>query len=154
MKALFALLHGTTPPHTFFGNYTFAAKAALRGIVIPKFHMAIGNRFTQYKGAAAAFGAFSDATADQLYHEYVANPSRFSPRSINIQNKADFLNAYVGELRDFNTAGVVAAHHGSPLSRMKQDYYPVHGNPDVKVNRQQINAGLTAIDSVTRCIDP
>ena len=27
VKALFALLHGTTPPHPFFGNYTFAAKA-------------------------------------------------------------------------------------------------------------------------------
>ena len=30
VKALFALLHGTTPPHPFFGGYTFAAKARVR----------------------------------------------------------------------------------------------------------------------------
>ena len=154
VKALFALLHGTTPPHPFFGNYTFAAKAAYRGMSIPSFHMAIGNRFTQYKGAAAAFGAFTEATADQLYNEFTLYPARFSPRPFAVLSRQDFLNAYVGELRDFNTAGVVAAHHGSPLSQMKQDYYPVHGSPGVKVSRQQINAGLTAIDSIAAHIDP
>ena len=148
VKALFALLHGTTPPHPFFGNYTFASKALARSLPIPKVHMAVGNRFTQYKGAAAAFGAFSEATADQLYNEFLTNAARFTSRSKRSRSKSDFLADYIGELRDFNTAGVVAAHHGTPLSRMKQDYYSVHGNPDVKVNRQQINAGLKAVDSV------
>lgn len=50
VKALFALLHGTNPPHPFFGGYTFAAKAAQRTMQIPQVHMAIGNRFTQFKG--------------------------------------------------------------------------------------------------------
>jgi hypothetical protein len=59
---------------------------------------------------------------------------------------------YVGELRDFNTAGVVAAHHGTPLSKMKQDYYPVHTDPDVKVTKLQIRAGLKAVDSVVEMI--
>jgi cellulose biosynthesis protein BcsQ len=154
VKALFALLHGTNPPHPFFGNYTFAAKAAARTLPIPKVHLAIGNRFTQYKGAAAAFAAFSDATADQLFGEYRTNRSRFSPRGAIATNRSDFLAAYVGELRDFNTAGVVAAHHGTPLARMKQDYYSVHSDPDVKVNRQQINAGLRAIDSVVSKLVP
>ena len=154
VKALFALLYGTTPPHPFFGNYTFAAKAAVRHYSLPQVHLAIGNRFTQFKGAAAAFAAFSDATADQLYSEYVANPSRFSPRPISAKNRSQFLNQYVGELRDFNTAGVVAAHHGTPLSKMKQDYYKVHSDPDVKVNRDQITLGLNAIDSVVKKIDP
>ena len=61
---------------------------------------------------------------------------------------------YVGELRDFNTAGVVAAHHGTPLSKMRQDYYPVHDDPDVKVNKSQINLGLDAVDLVVGQIDP
>jgi len=154
VKALFALLHGTNPPHPFFGNYTFAAKVKQRGMQIPKVHMAIGNRFTQFKGAAAAFAAFSDATADQLYSEYIANPNRFSPRSSPARDRDDFLKLYVGELRDFNTAGVVAAHHGTPLSKMRQDYYPVHSDPDVKVNMNQLKMGLTAVDSVVSRIDP
>ena len=61
---------------------------------------------------------------------------------------------YVGELRDFNTAGVVAAHHGTPLSKMRQDYYSVHNDPDVKVNKSQLNVGLRAVDSVVSRVDP
>lgn len=154
VKALFALLYGTNPPHPFFGNYTFAAKAVSRSMTLPKVHLAIGNRFTQFKGAAAAYAAFSDATADQLYDEFINDPNRFSPRNVPPKNRRQFLSAYVGELRDFNTAGVVAAHHGAPLSAMRQDYYPVHGDPDVKVNKSQINLGLAAVDSVVAKIEP
>ncbi|GBQ32007.1 ParA family protein [Gluconacetobacter azotocaptans] len=154
VKALFALLHGTTPPHPFFGNYTFAAKAGTRKMAIPQVHLAIGNRFTQFKGAAAAFEAFSEATADQLWSEYTANPARFAPRPTPPTIREEFLKTYVGELRDFNTAGVVAAHHGTPLSKMRQDYYSVHNDPDVKVNRSQLNVGLQAIDSVVDRIAP
>lgn len=154
VKALFALIHGTVPPHPFFGNYTFAAKIALRHMPLPKVHLAIGNRFTQFKGAAAAYAAFSDATADQLYAEYSTDPTRFSARSKIPTNRNQFVSLYLGELRDFNTAGVVAAHHGTPLSKMRQDYYPVHSDPNVKVNKSQINAGLDAIDSVVAKIDP
>jgi len=154
VKALFALLYGTNPPHPFFGNYTFAAKAASRSMDLPKVHLAIGNRFTQFKGAAAAYAAFSDATADQLYDEFFNDPTRFSPRRTAPKNRKQFLSSYIGELRDFNTAGVVAAHHGAPLSKMRQDYYPVHGDPSIKVNKSQINLGLDAVDSVVAKIDP
>jgi hypothetical protein len=154
VKALFALLHGTNPPHPFFGGYTFAAKASNRGLQIPQVHLGIGNRFTQFKGAAAAFAAFSNATADQLYSEYCLNSGRFSSRKHVPANRDEFLASYVGELRDFNTAGVVAAHHGTPLSKMRQDYYPVHNDPDVKVNMSQIKVGLKAVDSIVKCLDP
>jgi hypothetical protein len=154
VKALFALIHGTIPPHAFFGNYTFAAKIAARSMIPPKVHLAIGNRFTQFKGAAAAYAAFSDATADQLYAEFSADPNRFSSRKKLPINKKQFIASYVGELRDFNTAGVVAAHSGTPLSKMRQDYYPVHNDPDVKVNKSQINLGMEAIDKVVAGIDP
>ncbi|TAH66206.1 MAG: ParA family protein [Rhodopseudomonas palustris] len=154
VKALFALIHGTNPPHPFFGNYTFAAKAALRTMSLPKVHLAIGNRFTQFKGAAAAYAAFSDATADQFYAEYTADTNRFSSRNQLPKTREQFVSKYVCELRDFNTAGVVAAHHGTPLSKMRQDYYAVHNDPDVKVNKSQLVAGLKAVDGVVAEIDP
>lgn len=154
VKALFALLYGTTPAHPFFGNYTFAAKAGGRKMIMPQVHLAIGNRFTQFKGAAAAFQAFSDATADQLWTEFKSHPNRFTHRGTIPDTREEFLQEYVGELRDFNTAGVVAAHHGTPMSKMRQDYYPVHSDPDVKVNKSQLKAGLGAVDSVVDKIDP
>jgi hypothetical protein len=153
VKALFALIHGTRPPHPFFGNYTFAAKASERNMELPKFHLAVGNRFTQFKGAAAAYEAFSTATADQLYSEYQAHPERFSERPRASENKGDFVAQYVVQLRDFNTAGVVAAHRGTPLSKMKQDYYPVHSDPDVKVNANQIKLGRDAVDVLVNKLD-
>lgn len=154
VKALFALIHGTVPPHTFFGNYTFAAKIASRKMQLPKVHLAIGNRFTQFKGAAAAYAAFSEATADQLYSEYSSDAARFSPRKKQPTTKKQFIAQYVCELRDFNTAGVVAAHLGTPLSKMRQDYYPVHNDPSVKVNKSQLVAGLDAVDELVTAIDP
>ena len=151
-RALFALLHGTNPPHPFFGNYTFAAKIAARKMKLPKVHLAIGNRFTQHEGAAAAFSAFSEATATQIYGEFTSDPTRFTSRKAPIINMADFLAQYVIELRDFNTAGVVAAHQGLPMSTMKQKYYSVHANQRVKVNRDQLNKGLEAIDDLVDAI--
>lgn len=154
VKAAFALIYGTNPPHPFFGNYTFAARTAARSMKLPEFHLAIGNRFTQFKGAAAAFQAFSDATADQLYEAYRNAPNRFSARTNKPKIKEDFIREYVEQLRDFNTAGVVAAHHGTPLSKMKQNYYAVHSDPDVKVNKNQINLGLNAVDGVVSRLEP
>ena len=59
VRAAFDLIYGSNPPHPFFGNYTFASRASARGMKLPVVHLAIGNRFTQYKGAAAAYKAFS-----------------------------------------------------------------------------------------------
>jgi hypothetical protein len=154
VNALFALIHGTVPPHPFFGGYTFAAKVSSRKMQLPEVHLVIGNRFTQFKGPAAAYAAFSDATADQLYSEYGADVKRFSHRKKMPANKKQFIGQYVSELRDFNTAGVVAAHHGTPLSKMRHDYYPVHNDPDVKVNKSQLVEGLLAVDKVVSAIDP
>ncbi|MEY9385062.1 hypothetical protein ABIF93_003319 [Bradyrhizobium japonicum] len=136
------------------GGYTFAAKIATRKMPLPEVHLAIGNRFTQFKGAAAAYAAFADATAEQLYTAFRNNLSRFSSRKKLPTTKKQFISQYVSELRDFNTAGVVAAHHGTPLSKMRQDYYPVHNDPDVKVNKSQLVAGLQAVDSVVSALDP
>ena len=37
---------------------------------------------------------------------------------------------------------------------MKQDYYDVHDNPTVKVNKNQIEAGLKAVDGLVDRLDP
>ena len=37
---------------------------------------------------------------------------------------------------------------------MRQDYYSVHEDPEVKVNKSQITAGLKAVNSIVTKIDP
>jgi cellulose biosynthesis protein BcsQ len=63
-NAMFILLHGQTPPHPIYGAWTYAAKAQTHAVNIPSIHIVVGNRLTQFLGAAAAFSALSDATAD------------------------------------------------------------------------------------------
>jgi cellulose biosynthesis protein BcsQ len=151
-NAMFILLHGQTPPHPIYGSWTFAARAQLHTMDIPAIHVVVGNRLTQFLGAAAAFESLSDATADTLFSAYRTHPIFFTPRTTIPTTVTEFRSQYSVALRDFNTAGVVAAHLGRPLSSMKQGYYPVHGT-DVKVNTSQVTECETALDNLLSVID-
>lgn len=151
-NAMFILLHGQTPPHPIYGSWTFAAHAQSYGLDVPKIHVVVGNRLTQYDGSASAFKALSDATADTLFKAYATHPSYFTTRAATCTNVTEFRNSYSIALRDFNTAGVVAAHLGRPLTKMDQGYYKVHGS-DVKVNIERVKECLSALDELVAFID-
>lgn len=146
-NAMFILLHGQTPAHPVYGSWTFAAQAARYALPIPAIHVVVGNRLTQYEGAATAFRALSDATADTLFNAYNTHPTYFTERDVSVATLDQFRTAYSVALRDFNTAGVVAAHLGRPLSAMEQGYYQVHGT-DVKVNTARVSECLSALDDL------
>ncbi|WP_437996858.1 ParA family protein [Sorangium sp. So ce185] len=150
-NAMFTLIYGTDPPHPIYGQYTYAKRAEAEGIRKPIIHLIIGNRLTQYDGPATAFAAMSDATANSLFEAYRSNPERFSPTQRKIVSMEGFRNAFSVPLRDFNTAGVVAAHVGKPLSVLRANTYNVHGVPvDLKADRLQ--ECREAIDTVIRRI--
>jgi hypothetical protein len=151
-NAMFILLHGQTPPHPIYGAWTYAAKAQTHSVVIPSIHIVVGNRLTQFLGAAAAFSALSDATADTLFAAYQNHPSFFTQRPKKAMAVKDFRDDYSVALRDFNTAGAVAAHLGRPLSTMPQGYYQVHGT-NVKVNSSQITECEKALDTLLAVIN-
>lgn len=151
-NAMFILLHGQVPPHPIYGSWTFAAQAQKYGLSVPEIHVIVGNRLTQYEGAATAFKALSDATADTLFAAFKMHPSYFTSRSTKPATVETFRDAYAIALRDFNTAGVVAAHLGRPLTKMEQGYYQVHGT-DVKVNTARVDECLKALDELVAFID-
>jgi hypothetical protein len=151
-NAMFILLHGQTPPHPIYGSWTFAAQAQKWGLSVPEIHVVVGNRLTQYEGAATAFKALSDATADTLFSAYQSHPTYFTSRPKKPKSVETFRDAYAVALRDFNTAGVVSAHLGRPLSKMEQGYYPVHG-VNVKVNADRVQECAEALDDLIKYID-
>ncbi|MEO1717950.1 MAG: ParA family protein, partial [Planctomycetota bacterium] len=55
-NAMFSLIYGANPPHPIYGKYTYAARADTHGLPKPLVKLVIGNRLTQYDGAAGAFG--------------------------------------------------------------------------------------------------
>lgn len=146
-NAMFVLLHGQNPPHPIYGSWTFAARAQQLGMSVPRIHLVVGNRLTQYAGAATAFGALSDATADTLFAAFQAHPDYFTTRATVPTTLAQFRTQYSQPLRDFNTAGVVSAHLGLRLSGMTGGYYNVYGGR-VQINADRVNECLQAIDDV------
>lgn len=150
--AMFILLHGQTPPHPIYGSWTYAALAQTNNVPVPQIHIVVGNRLTQHNGAATAFSALSDATTDALFSAYANHPTYFTARSKPAGDSSEFKALYSVALRDFNTAGVVAAHLGRPLSSMTQGYYTVAGQ-QAKVNSIRITECESAVDELLSFVD-
>lgn len=136
ITGLFNLIWGAKKMHPVYGNYTFAAKVNSFGIERPKIALLLGNRFTQKKGAAHAFKALSNEAVQKMYEEHCKNPERFISTDSVINNQDDFEKAFSVELRDFNSAGVVAANKGIPLSKMDKHEYQVYGEK-IQVSKEQ-----------------
>jgi len=151
-NAMFILLHGQTPPHPIYGTWTFAAQAQKWSLPVPQIHVIVGNRLTQYDGAATAFKALSDATADTLFAAYQSSPNYFTKRTKKLKTLDEFRNAYSVALRDFNTAGVVSAHLGKPLSKMTARHYQVHGT-NVQVHQERVAECTKALNDLLTYID-
>lgn len=136
ISGLFNLIWGTEKTHPVYGNYTFSSKVNNFGIDRPKIAYLLGNRFTQQKGAAHAFKALSNEAIQKMYNEYQKNPDRFIECNSTINNQEDFEKYFSIELRDFNSAGVVAANQGLPLSKMDKHDYHVYGER-IQVSKEQ-----------------
>lgn len=136
ITGLFNLIWGTSVSHPVYGKYTFATKAKNHGLSLPKISYLLGNRFTQKVGAAHAFKALSNEAINKMYSEFNKNPDKFESRAHPVSNMKEFERAYSIELRDFNSAGVVAANQGLPLSKMDKHTYEVYGEK-IQVAKEQ-----------------
>ncbi|MBI1929644.1 ParA family protein [Candidatus Poribacteria bacterium] len=136
ITGLFNLIWGTKVPHPVYGKYTFAAKVDTFKINRPRIAFLLGNRFTQKKGAAHAFKALSVEATKKMYEEYCKAPDHFQNPKSNINSQESFESIYTIELRDFNSAGVVAANQGLPLSKMDKNFYEVYGE-QIQVSKEQ-----------------
>lgn len=147
ITGLFNLIWGTAVSHPVYGKYTFASKAKKHDLELPKISFLLGNRFTQKKGAAHAFKALSNEALEKMYSEFKKNPDKFEEVDFVINTIQDFEKAYSIELRDFNSAGVVAANQGLPLSKMHQHTYEVYGER-IQVAKEQREKCKEAIENL------
>lgn len=136
ITGLFNLIYGSSTPHPIYGKYTFANIVHGNGMQRPRIHLLLGNRFTQKKGAAHAYKALSNEATSKMWHEYQSSNRNFRATSSPITTQADFEKEFSVELRDFNSAGVVAANLGIPLNAMDQHTYQVYGE-DIQVSKEQ-----------------
>ncbi len=149
-KALFDLIYGPDQPHPVYSKYTFAVRAQETKLTLPRCHVFIGNQFTQYKGSAKAFKGMSNAVLKSIYDGYCKEPLRYTPHGV-INAEEDFHSAFVYELRDFNSAGVVAAHQGRLLENLQETTYEVHGE-SVQLDKRRIQECSSSIDKIVKML--
>jgi cellulose biosynthesis protein BcsQ len=119
-----SLVFGLRLPSPIYATFAFHTKLLAAGKALPKVHLIVKNRITQYMGPASAYRAVLgeiDTNIKDLLH---SNPSHFT-----------FGTASDGmvEIRDFQTTGVVAHAKGCPIFRLRAGKQEIGGHRvDVK----------------------
>lgn len=129
----FSLVYGLKLPSDIYSQYAFATKLTGAGRSLPRVHAIAKNRITQYMGSASAYSAVLRSIDTDTTHLMSSNPGMFSKTSVP---------ETVVDIRDFQTAGVVAFARGCPL------YAQRPGRMDVMGKRVQVKA-----DYLENCVD-
>jgi len=136
----FSLIYGLKLPSEVYAKYTFAKKLNDAGRFLPKIHLIIKNRLTQYMGAASAYHAVLngiDSDISTLIKQY---PQYFSCGSVQ---------DITVDVRDFGTTGVVSFARGCAFSTMPTGRLTISGHR-VQVKTDYRDQALEAIDAVVQ----
>lgn len=134
----FSLIYGQRLPSEVYRNYTFAKKLEDSGRNLPKIHLIIKNRITQYMGDASAFKAVLTAMDDDV-NELISD----YPNSFTFSNVSEGMVS----VRDFGTTGIVAFARGCPFAVMPSGKLAVAGRR-VGVKADYRDAALACIDEI------
>lgn len=134
----FSLIYGLKLPSEVYSKYTFATKLNNAHRSLPKIHLILKNRLTQYMGKASAYNAVLSGIDTDLKALIKAYPQHFT--------FADTVYGVV-DVRDFQTTGVVAFARGCQFSSMPTGKLTISGHR-VQVKPEYRDNALAAIDEV------
>src|SRR5262249_49399853 len=129
-------------PSPIYAEHNFASRIGAAHRPLPKVHLMIQNRITQYMGNASAYSAVLSEIADHLRQLMTAHPQHFT-----------FSRVEDGmiDTRDFQTTGVVAFARGCPFDRLIPGYVQVL-NRRVRVNNAQLQSCCDEIEEIVRAL--
>lgn len=135
----FSLIYGLKLPSEVYKNYTFAKKLNDAGRELPKMHLIVKNRLTQYMGTSSAYNAALVGIEKDLSELISLHPQYFT-----FPTPADGSV----DIRDFGTTGVVAFARGCPFPKMQ------HGRLSVAGKRVYVKAEnkQNMIDAIDRLV--
>jgi cellulose biosynthesis protein BcsQ len=114
----FSLVYGLKLPSEIYSTYAFATRLKEGGRALPKVHVIAKNRLTQYMGPASAYSAVLRSIDNDIQGLIGANPEMFTFAKVE---------EGVVNIRDFQTAGVVAFARGCPFYEQKPGRLEVVG---------------------------
>lgn len=134
----FSLIYGLKLPSEIYAKYTFAKKLNDAKRDLPKVHLIIKNRLTQYMGTSSAYNAVLvgiDSDLNELIEQYPQYFTFNSPSEGTVN------------VRDFGTTGVVAFARGCHFDNMPVGKLSLAGQR-VQVKKEAKADMLVAIDGV------
>ncbi|KAB2940262.1 MAG: ParA family protein [Hyphomicrobium sp.] len=135
-----SLIYGMKLPSEIYAKHNFHTRMKSAGIPSPKIHLVAKNRLTQYVRTAKGYAAVLDGIQSDLKAVHKTNPEYFTFKRIEDG---------MFEIRDFQTAGVVAFARGTPFSTMKSGTLSV-ATQRVQVNRDQLEVNQDIIDTLAK----
>ncbi|NHZ98694.1 ParA family protein [Massilia sp. CCM 8734] len=134
----FSLIYGLKLPSEVYSKYTFATKLNAAKRELPKVHLILKNRLTQYMGSASAYAAVLsgiDSDLTQLIKSY--------GQHFTFKKTKDG----IVDVRDFGTTGIVAFARGCPFSTMQTGKLQISGHR-VQVKPEYRDQAIEAIDDI------
>lgn len=140
---LFTLIYGINLPDPIYENYQFANLLKKNNGRVPKIHLIIRNRITQYMGEASAYGTVLNTIRDEAQTMLNAKPELFTFRN---------LDDGMVSVKDFGTTGVVAFAEGKPFSILETGKHNIEDH-ETKVNKELLIQCIDAISQIVMKID-
>lgn len=131
----FSLIYGLKLPSEIYAAYAFATKLRDAGRELPKVHLIVKNRITQYMGAASAYAAVLAAIDADVAKLRSSNPEIFTKGAGSV------------EIRDFQTTGVVAFAKGLPFSKLPVGKQSINGHR-VQVKEDYLLDAIVAMNGL------
>ncbi len=118
LSNIYSLVYGINLPAAIYNQYAFHTKLIAAERQLPKIHLVIKNRLTQYMGPASAYASVLTSIDDDLTAVIKSHPQYFTFTDID--------NGLV-DVRDFQTTGVVAFAEATPFSRLAKGIHNIFG---------------------------
>lgn len=139
-----SLLYGLRLPSDVYANHNFHSRMVKAELPVPQIHMVIKNRLTQYINTATSYKAVLSGITDDLRGVVKDNPEHFTFTDVN-----DGLF----EVKDFQTAGVVAFARGTPFVSLRSGNLSVAGQR-VRVNTPQLQQNMGIVNNLAARLWP
>ena len=133
LNNVLSLIYGFNLPSVYENN-TFSKNMQFP---LPKIHMIVKNRMTQYMGPASSYSAVLQSIDSLISSLMATNPQAFSRQNV------------IEEVRDFQSTGVVAFAEAKSFEQLKTEPLKhIIGGQDTHLNRPYIDNNAVDIDNL------
>ena len=133
-----SLIYGLKLPSEVYAQHNFSSQMKEAELTLPKIHLVVKNRLTQYIKTAKSYAAVLSGISSDVESILKDNPEHFTFKTVH---EGTF------EAKDFVTAGVVAFARGEPFVKMQSGTLSVAGQR-VKVNKRQLQTNQKVVNDL------